>query len=395
MAEPYPSLAQARLETPVFWNDVMQCYVITTYADVVAVLKDTATFSSQYSIYSGEVPEEVRERLPDGYPTQVPSLINTDPPEHSRIRKIALSVLSPQRTEAWLPVVRNVVHESVAALPRGSRFDLMSTLAIPVPVQVICRMMGFPDADADKLKVWSDDIGALIGNPSVDAATRLAVSNSLGDFRDYLLGHTASRRAQRGSDLMSAFVWAGVDEPEGPMSDAEVISVTGQLLSAGNETTTSLIGNMTYLLLSDPDQWRAVCADQSLRSATVEEALRRMAPIKGLFRTTTRDAVVGGVRLEAERRVLVMYAAANHDPAMFSDPEDFDTTRERPHRHVAFGYGEHLCVGATLARLEARCVLDELCRFGNRLQLAGEPEIGGPVLGHGFLKLPLTLADAT
>lgn len=393
LIDPYPTLALLRAQTPVFWNDLMQCYVLTRHADVTAVLKDPETFSSRDVLFSGEVPAEVRDRMPDGYPYELPSLINSDPPHHSRIRKIALSVISPKRVASMRQLIVDLVNDMVAALPRSQQFDLMSALAVPLPVTVICRTLGFPQSDIDQLKAWSDDVGAAVGNPPIDPATRLQIAKNVADLQDYLLAQIASRRSQRGADLISAFVWAGADDPQGPMSDDEIVSVCCQLLVAGNETTTNLIGNMMYLLLRHPDQWSDVCADESLRVPAVEEALRLMTPLKALFRTTTREVAVGNVRLEADRRVLVLYAAANHDPVVFSEPQRFDIARTGANRHLAFGIGEHFCIGAPLARLEARCTLDALCRFADRLQLAGEPQFAHLMAGHGFTELPMMLAE--
>lgn len=389
--DPYPSFAQARQETPIFWSDEMQCYVLTRYADVVEAVKNTEAFSSRDVLYSGEVPAEVSERLPDGYPYEPPSLVNGEGAHHSRIRKIVLSVLSPRRVESLRPLVMEIVETLVADLPKSGTFDLCSALAVPLPLTVIARILGLPDADAARLKTWSDEFSILVGNPLIDDAQRLHAAEELAEAREYLLAQIASRRAERRSDLMSALVWAGVDDPEGPLNDTELVSVCTQLMEAGNETVTILIGNLLYLLLSHPDQWQAVCRDETLRGPVVEQTLRRMGAVTGMLRITTRDVEIGGVQLEAGKRVVLMYAAANHDPEMFPEPERFGVDGPSSNRHLAFGLGEHLCVGAPLARLELRCVLDALCQFGGRLHLAGEPKwVPVPTL-HGFSELPLKL----
>lgn len=393
-SDPYPAFAQARQETPVFWSEEMQCYVLTRYADVVEAVKNTEAFSSRDVLYAGDVPAELRDRLPDGYPWEPPSLVNAEGAHHSRVRKIVMSVLSPRRVESLKPLVMELVESLVAALPQSGTFDLCSTLAVPLPLTVIARILGLPEADANRMKQWSDQFSILIGNPLIDTAERLQLSEGLADAREYLLAQIASRRAERTSDLMSALVWAGADEPEGPLNDTELVSVCTQLMEAGNETATVVITNLMYQLLSHPKQWRAVCNDESLRGPAIEETLRRMGAVTGMLRITTRDVEIGGVRLEAGRRVVLMYAAANHDPEVFPEPERFDITRAGSNRHLAFGLGKHLCVGAPLARLEVRCVLDALCRFGDRLQFAGEPTwVPVPTL-HGLSEFPLNLAPA-
>lgn len=392
--DPYPSFAQARQETPIFWSDEMQCYVLTRYGDVVEAVKNTEAFSSRDVLYSGEVPAEVRERLPDGYPYEPSSLVNGEGAHHSRIRKIVLSVLSPRRVESLKPLVMEVVEGLMADLPKSGTFDLCAALAVPLPLTVIARILGLPDADAARLKTWSDEFSILVGNPLINDAQRLHAAEELAGAREYLLAQIASRRAERRSDLMSALVWAGADDPEGPLNDTELVSVCTQLMEAGNETVTILIGNLVYQLLSHPDQWRAVCSEESLRGPVVEETLRRMGAVTGMLRITTREVEIGGVRLEAGKRVVLMYAAANHDPEMFPEPDRFSADRPRGNRHLAFGLGEHLCVGAPLARLEVRCVLDALCQLGDRLRLAGEPKwVPVPTL-HGFSELPVKLAHA-
>lgn len=394
MVNPYTSYSQARQETPVFWSDEMQCYVLTRYSDVVEAVKNTEALDSRDVLYSGEVPEELRERLPDGYPYEPPSLVNAEGAHHTRVRKIVLSVLSPRRVEALKPLVTELIDDIVASLPESGDVDLCSTFAVPLPLKVIARVLGLPDADVALMKEWSDEFSILVGNPLLDTGERLKASEGLAGAREYLLTQIVARRAERTEDLMSALVWAGVDDPEGPLTDTELVSVCMQLMEAGNQTATAVIGNMMYQLLSNPDQWRAVCEDESLRNPAIEETLRIMGAVTGMLRKTTRDVEVGGVRLEAGRMVVLMYASANHDPEAFDDPERFDVRRSSSNRHLAFGYGKHLCVGAPLARMEIRCVLDALCEFGDRLQLAGQPGwIPVPTI-HGFTKLPLNLAPA-
>lgn len=393
MVDPYPSYARARQETPIFWSDEMQCYVITRYADVVEAVKNTEAFSSRDVLYSGEVPAELRDRLPDGYPYEPPSLVNSEGAHHTRVRKIVLSVLSPRRVQSLKPLVMGLIEDMVGALPQSGTFDLCATIAVPLPLTVIARVLGLPVADAARMKEWSDEFSVLVGNPLLEPEERLRAAEGLAEAREYLLAQIAARRAERAEDLMSALVWAGVDDPEGPLTDTELVSVCTQLMEAGNETATVLIGNMMHQLLSNPEQWRAVCNDESLRGPAIEETLRIMGAVTGMLRITTRDVEIGGVRLEAGRRVVLMYASAGRDPEAFDDPEKFDVTRFGSNRHLAFGYGEHLCVGAPLARLEVRCLLDALCEFGDRLQLASdEPEwIPVPTM-HGFKKLQLKLA---
>lgn len=394
-ANPYPSLEKARHETPVFWSDELQCYVVTRYADVVEAAKNTEGFSSSQVLYSGEVPDELRDRLPDGYPYEPSSLVNGAGAQHSRIRKSVLSALSPRRVAAMKPQVQALVDDMAAALPESGSFDLCATFAEPLPLLVIARMLGFPEEDMPRIKSWADQMSLVVGNPMLDAAQRMQVSEAMADYREYFLEQIAARRAERRSDLMSELVWAGVDDPEGPLTDTELVSVCTQMAEAGHETVTALIGNMMYMLLSHPDQWRAVCEDESLRGPAIEEVLRRMSPVLGMLRVTTRDVVLGGVRLKAGERVVLMYASANRDSEAIVDPARFDITRADSRRHIAFGVGPHLCVGAPLGRLEARCVLDVLCRFGDRLSLGtAEPQWLLPPTLNGFSELQIELAPA-
>ena len=392
--DPYPAWANARSETPIFWHDLMNCYVLTRHRDVVAVLKDTDRFSSRDVIFSGEVPDEVKGRLPNGYPVGVPSLINSDPPHHSRVRKLVLSALSPRRVEGLRPQIQALAADLVAALPGAGDVDLMSALAVPLPTTVISRILGVPDADMADFKRWSDDILHL-GNPVLDPDTRLRLSLSAADFNGYCAEMIALRRQSRGPDLLSELVWAGHgDDVDAPLNDAELISVLSQLVVAGNETTAHLIGNLTYLLLSHPRQWQQVCTEADVRANAIEEALRMMSPLKGLFRTTTTDVVLDQIRLDKGQRVFLLYGAANRDEQTFPDPDSFDVNRRSDSRHVAFGFGEHFCVGAALARMEAGIVLDLLTGYGERLSLAGEPTWGHFLATYGFERLPIAIAPA-
>lgn len=201
---------------------------------------------------------------------------------------------SARRVAALQPKTEELVGGMLRALPQSGRFDLCAAFAEPLPLMVISRMLGFPEPDNARIKAWADAMSLVIGSPMLDSAQRVHVAQAMAKYRQYFLDQIAARRNQRRSDLMSELVWAGVDTPEGPLSDTELISVCTQLAEAGHETVMALIGNMVYTLLSNPVQWRAVCEDESLRGPAIEEALRTMSPVLGMLRVTTREVILAG-----------------------------------------------------------------------------------------------------
>jgi len=353
---------------PPFWS-------LTRYADVRDALRDIATFSSHY----GQGPNMV-----------VPGSMQSDPPQHTAFRRLVQQAFSPRAIAALAPRIEQLVTDLVDAVIDVGEGDLHDALAAPLPTIIIAQLLGVPDADRDDFKRWSDATVAALGDP--DPRRFAADRAALGA---YLVAHTDARRADVASggavpdDLISHLVVAERDGRR--LDDGELLGLLIQLLVGGNETTTSLITNAIVRLTEEPSRWQRLHADPSLVDVAVEESLRFDPPVLGLFRTTTCPVTRHGVEIPAGAKVMALYAAANRDAAVFERPDEFSLDRDLAHlrRHsLSFGYGIHVCIGASLARLEARTALAELAARMPRLRVVDEAERITPFLLWGRRTLP-------
>jgi len=276
------------------------------------------------------------------------NLGETDPPTHTRVRKVLAGVLSPPAVRPYEPFVRSVCDRLVDAFCGDSSADLIAQLGAPLPAMVIGHVAGIPESDRDALRGYSDDYIAMDVDPG--AAARVEA------FDDRLREIIAERKAlaDRTPDLMSALV-----EHDDELSDEKILThLSKDVIVGGIETTTHLVGNLFYDLLRTPGAYERVRDDRSLVAVAVEEALRIRPPVQILFRQPNEDVELGGVKIPAGSIVALGYASANHDEAVFPSPDEFDLDRgEALKKHLGFGWGIHLCVGAPLARMELQCAL--------------------------------------
>ncbi len=394
--DPYPSYARLRDEAPVCRIGEENLWMVTRYDDVAAVLHDPTTFSSAEgmgALMSGRVGRRrIDTRNLFGLDMRdLRVLIATDPPDHTRLRRLLSRAFTPRAIAELEPHLREVCAELVDdlldAADRGTG-DLVAQLAFPFPVIVIAELLGIPPERRDDFKRWSDAlVGALSGNWNpVDAQQTLA------EMFMYLADVVERRRSNPGGDLISRLI-AGAD-PDDPdsLSSAEITLFAVLLLVAGNETTTNLLGNGAAALAAHPDQARLLRDEPELLGPAIEEILRWDGPIQGLFRATTRRVTLAGVDLPVGAMVLVSFAAANRDSRHFPDAEAFDISR-RPTDHLAFGHGIHYCLGASLARLEARLVGETLAARDAHLDPApGARRVDSMIL-RGFASFPVTVTE--
>ena len=347
---PYPYYACLRRHAPVYHVEALDCWAISRYEDVVRVLKDPQTFSSASLLTAllGDL-----NPLPG-----VPFMIGSDPPVHTRLRKLVNRAFTPRAVAEMEPRIRAITKELIEGLAGGDEFDLVRELSTPLPVIVIAEMLGVEPERRRDFKRWSDDLVAA-ATGFVMGEQRNRIARSMSEFRSYFEQAIETRRGHPGNDLVSALIRA--EEESQALSEREILAMTILLLIAGNETTTNLLGNAILALLDHPDEMAKVRARPELIPNLVEETLRYDAPVQGLFRQTTRAVELAGRHLPAGTRIMQLYASANRDERVFSEPDRFDVTRDAS-AHVAFGLGIHFCLGANLARLEARIVLEEIFR---------------------------------
>jgi cytochrome P450 len=373
---PYPIFASLRDESPVTFSHELGAWVITRYDDIRAVLRDSARFSSRMPTGPQQVGSVLAESMavlaadPEmaevfaavmGRRGQAAVLLNADPPEHRRQRVLVNSAFRPQQIRALEPKVIEVADRLLDAFadpaladPDTGRAEVefVSQFAVGLPMTIIAYALGVGDDDLATFKRWSDDVVMPVGNhaPTVEQTRGYLVSSK--EFAEYFSAKLADRRANPTGDIVSDVANAELDGEM--LSEAEMLGMLQQFLVAGNETTTNLLTNIAYRFAVDPELQAHVRADRSLVEGVVEEALRYEAPVGGLFRQAKEDVEIGGVHIPAGDHVWLLYASANRDAAKFDDPDTFDPCRANVRDHLAFGHGEHFCIGAGLARAEGR-----------------------------------------
>lgn len=380
--DPYPFYARSHAEAPMRWDPTafgFGCWMLASHPAVASVVRDPR-FSADRSIaYRVFLPDTEEGRLVGDTIGRV--LGFRDPPDHTRLRGLISKVFTPRAIEQLRPRIEQTVESLLAT--EGS-IDLMSTLAYPLPVTVICEMLGVPRDDATRIKPWVDDyalyFGAIRGQKKVLATMPL--------LRDYFHGLFAERRKQPGDDLLSALIRAE-EAGEGLTSD-ELFDIVSFLFLAGHHTTTNLIGNGMLALLRHPEQLERLRADPSLLPNAVEELLRYDSAVQFIGRIAREDMVIAGSSVAAGQLVVLMVGAANRDPTVFAAPDELDVTRPNAGKHLAFGGGIHFCIGAPLARLEAVVAFSALLRRFRNIEPAGEPEWIPNLNLRGMHSLPLS-----
>src|SRR5581483_1608764 len=311
--------------------------LVGSYVDALTILRDPEHFSSDVR------PMERKEVFGNAE-----RLLFADPPTHTRLRKLISRAFTPKRINDLTPRIREFTARLLDKVAERGRCELMADLAVPLPVMVIAEMLGVPTADYERFKHWSDRIIESDNTPP-GMPLPASVVEAFKALTEFFVGEIARRRERPGTDLVSALVSAR-DEADA-LTEEELVAFVILLLLAGNETTTNLLGNGTLALLSNPEQYALLRENRALLPRAIEEMLRYDPPAQSTVRLPRVDTVVSGVEIKAQTPVFVVVAAANRDPAQFSDPERFVITRE-PNDHLSFGHGIHYCLGAALARLE-------------------------------------------
>jgi cytochrome P450/nitrite reductase/ring-hydroxylating ferredoxin subunit len=354
---PFDLYRRAREEMPVFYSERFDLWVVTRYHDIVRVLKDPETFSSAQSLaVDSSLAPEVQAVLDEGYPA-TPTMVTADPPVHTRFRELVGKAFTPRRVSVMEPRMREIASGLIDRFVNAGRAEIVKSFAYPFPMEVIAEILGVPSADMDRFKRWSDDMSARFGPLPLDRQIECARSEV--GFQHYFAAMLEERRRHPRADFLTDLLNARV-KGETLLNVSEMLSILKQLLIGGNETTTNLIGSAMLLLMENRDQYEALLADRALIANAIEEALRLDAPVQGLFRTAMRTVELGGVRIPKGAHLELLYASGNRDRARFDDPDRFEVRRADAFNHMAFGFGIHFCIGASLARLEGRVALETL-----------------------------------
>jgi cytochrome P450 len=380
--DPYPIYEELRERHPVYRNPRTGLWAISRYDDVYEALREPRLFSSR------------RIGVPPGAPgtseRRMPMMILMDPPEHDELRNLVNRAFTPRRIAALEPRVRQIARELIDGFAERGSCDLWAEFAAPLPTTVIAELLGIPPSDREMFKEQSTAVvaaaGPTSGSMQADSGGR---ANRI--LAEYLAGQFEQKRRRPGDDLLSDLLRAEVGGRK--LTVPELLGFAILLLIAGNETTTNLIGNAILLLDRHPDQRRRLAGDPGLIARGIEEFLRCDSPVQGLERDLSEDLDVQGQRIPAGSKLFLLIAAANRDPRRFAEPERFDVARW-PNRHLAFGFGTHFCLGASLARLEARVSFEELLARLPEFHVSGPVERLHSAVIRGLLRVPLEFKAA-
>jgi pimeloyl-[acyl-carrier protein] synthase len=383
--DPYPFYARLRTEDPVHQSP-LGFWVLTRYDDVVTTLRDPRFGRAGFHpmLAGGQTRTASPDRLP-------PSMLFQDPPDHTRLRALVNKAFTPRVVEAMRPHIQEIVDRLLdRVLPTGT-MDVIEDLAYPLPVTVICEMLGVPVTDQAAIRQWSADLARSLDaiGPQADVAVQERGEQARHALAEYFRAQIPERRRQPRSDLLSALI--AVEEQGDRLTERELLAMCVLLFVAGHETTVNLIGNGMLALLRHPDELERLRAEPPLIPSAVEELLRYDSPVQRSARIPSADVVIDGHTIRQGTMVVAAIGAANRDPAQFADPDRLDVAR-RDNRHVSFGFGIHFCLGAPLARLEGQVAIGTLIRRAPHLRQASEAlEWRESSTLRGLKALPVTL----
>jgi cytochrome P450 len=388
LADPYPVYAKWRAEDSVHWDPADSRWVLTRYDDVVTLLRSPAGSADRASAQAAFAPASVQPLLAFRSNT----MLNADGAKHNRLRGLVSKAFTARAIDAMTEKIQALVDGFLDNVQARGRMDVIADLAYPLPVTVIAEMLGIPPADREKFKHWSDEVAILGGGTGSAANFTLEdyrrIAQAFQELTAYFSKVVAERRVRPQGDLLSTLAQA--EEAGDRLNEDELYANAMLLLVAGNETTTNLIGNGTLALLRNPDQFARLKDDPALLPTAVEELLRYDSPVQFTGRVLTEDITMRGTLMRKGYMVLALIGAANRDPENFADPDRLDLGRA-DNKHLSFGLGSHFCLGAQLARLEARITFGTLLRRMPGLKLDGAtPEYRPHFNLRGLRSLPVT-----
>jgi pimeloyl-[acyl-carrier protein] synthase len=382
LADPYPTYHRLRAEDPVH-HSPLGFWVLTRFEDVVAALRDPRLAKEAIAAF-------VAARFGAPVPSMGLSMLDRDPPDHTRLRGLVSKAFTPRVVEGLRPRVQQIVDDLLERVESAGSMDLIAEFAYPIPVIVICEMLGVPVEDHERFKGWSLDVArsldAIMLPPDSEVGRRgIGARHALAD---YFRGLIAERRRSPRDDMLSALIAA--EEAGDKLSEDELLATCILLLIAGHETTVNLIGNGTLALLRHPDQRRRLSENPGLVASAVEELLRYDGPVQRTARIPSADVTIAGRTIGKGELVMPFIGAADRDPAQFPDPDRLDLTRT-DNRHIAFGWGIHFCLGAPLARVEGQIAINTLVQRLPKLALATDkPEYRQSLTLRGLKTLPVS-----
>ncbi len=382
-SDPFALYAALQADHPVAWNATAGFWAITRHADVMAVATDSQTWCSSKGILVSEIGTHY-----DAPPT----MMHTDPPDHTRYRALVQPAFSKRRMRELEGSIRSRVVALLDSMDArtatgAGAIDVVDALAVPLPIEVITDLLGIHDVGTERILQWTE--AAIPDTDGLDDEERMAL---LGEMLGYLVETAGARRKAPEDDFISDL--AAVEVDGSGLSDDELAMFLIQLLVAGNDTTRNVISGGIVALAERPEEWRRLRADPALRPTAVEELVRWTTPVISFLRTATRDTTLGGVDVAEGDPALLLYAAANRDPAEFGPTAGELDVGRTPNHHLGFGFGAHFCLGAALARMEVAVVLEELAARYAGWELAAEPQRSPSTIIAGITAAPVAFRPA-
>ncbi len=370
----YAFFSRVRPLAPIFYSDEIGYWVVTRRVDALTALRDHERFSAEIATQPVQPwPQQITGYLKQRNFTNEAVQVACDPPRHTRIRQIAARFLNVRQFSLYEEQFRQLVNSYLDRIEGQDEADLVDAIFYEFPAQVVFLLLGEDGFDPRKIKQWGDlRLNMIWGKPS-DAELE-AGARDLADFWDYTVNLVEERKKKPGNDYPSFLLEKRAGD-DSVLTENEIKSLVFGLLLAGHETTTNAAGNITLELLRHPKQWRRIVADPALIPNAVEEGLRFASSVVTWRRTAKEDVIVAGQEIPKGSKILIALGSANRDESHFDEPEEFDVERDNPRDHLSFGNGTHACLGAPLARLELRILLEELTRRFPNMTLVPDQEI--------------------
>lgn len=400
-ARPQAFYSKLRDEDRVHYDEKLGMWLVSRYEDIVTLLRDPKTYSdkqgyeAQYASGFFEEFKQILEKEGGGF---FPDVIKSDPPEHTRIRKLMDGAFSAHRVKSLEPaitdIIANLVNDVCKKTKNGETIDGIKDFAVPLTIAVICEQLGMSQYDGEKISEWSVAITAQIGRMQ-NREQMVENAKKVCELQNYIIEQMKDREQAPKEDMISDLVHAETED--GKLTFAEAVSLVRALIIAGNDTTATAIGNLLFILATQPnlaDELYNHLDDEKYLNRFVEELLRFAPPVRGLAKMTTCETELGGVKLPKGAHMLVLYGSGNDDERRFECPREFDAKRSNVGTHVAFGVGIHRCIGASLARMEIKVAARELIKSVKAIELDIAPEeirYQPTVATHSISALPIKL----
>lgn len=376
LANPNQYYALLRKNDPVHYDEKLSMYVVSRYEDLQQVLRDPITYSlelgynKQYALGFRDELKQILIRDGGGF---FPDVIMTDPPTHTRIRRLVEKAFTAHRVKLLEPAMAALAGDMVEKLADKGHADGVKDLAMPMTIRIMCAQLGLGQIETETVHRWSQAYVAQLGALQ-SREQMLHYGREICDLQNYIIDRVREREQERREDMISDLVYARTDEEAAPtLNFDEVVSLSRALLVGGNDTTAAAIANLLFIIATRPQFAKELYAsldDDRLLARFVEEVLRLEPPVRGLSRVTTKEVELGGKKLPSGAHVLLLFASANDDETVFTCPRDFDMSRKNLARHLSFGAGTHICIGMALARMEVKIVAREIMKRLENIKLS-------------------------